>query len=166
MNLTIGGNGSWVRWRGRAAVDLSGRPTVRLALGVDQGRYRLQGQWAPAQFLSGRIFRLTAPVVNIRGDATLKDRILDGQLTAWSAAVHAVARGGLDLANSRFREMRLGVDLVKPPAFFPNMTGENVRMVWTLDGPFRTADYSYRLTSNNVKFDSTGFTALHAEGRG
>jgi translocation and assembly module TamB len=166
MNLSIDGKGSWTRWRGRAAVDLSGRPTVRLALGVDQGRYRLQGQWAPAQFLKGRNYRLAVPVVNIRGDATLKDRILDGQLSASSAALRAVARGALDLGHNTFRDLRLGVDLVKPPAFFPNMTGQNVRMVWTLDGPFKTADYSYRLTSNYVKFDNTGFTALHAEGRG
>src|SRR4029079_16882657 len=47
-----------------------------------------------------------------------------------------------------------------------NMTGRNVRMVWTLDGPFSTADYSYRLTSEFVRFDDTGFTGLHAEGRG
>ena len=62
--------------------------------------------------------------------------------------------------------MRLGIDLLKPPALFPNMTGKNVRMVWTLDGPFATADYSYRLTSDFVQFDDTGFTGLHAEGRG
>src|SRR6476469_618273 len=39
-------------------------------------------------------------------------------------------------------------------------------MVWTLDGPFATADYSYRLTSDYVKFDNNGFIGLHAEGRG
>ena len=59
INLTIGGKGSWTRWRGTAALDLSGRPTARLALGVDSGRYRLQGQWAPAQFLTGKLQRLT-----------------------------------------------------------------------------------------------------------
>ena len=46
------------------------------------------------------------------------------------------------------------------------MTGKGVRMVWTLDGPFATADYSYRLTSDYVQFDNNGFTGLHAEGRG
>ena len=39
-------------------------------------------------------------------------------------------------------------------------------MVWTLDGPFATADYSYRLTSPQVQFDDTGFVELRAEGRG
>jgi translocation and assembly module TamB len=166
MNLDIGGAGSWTRWRGAAKLDLSGRPTARLALGVDSGRYRLQGQWGPAQFLKGKLQRLTSPVVNIRGDATLKDRILDGQLVAGSPELRAVARGALDLANNRFRAMRLGIDLMKPPALFTNMTGRNVRMVWTLDGPFETADYSYRLTSPHVQFDSTGFDDMRAEGRG
>ncbi|MES2137433.1 MAG: translocation/assembly module TamB, partial [Pseudomonadota bacterium] len=166
IDLAIGGKGSWTRWRGSASLDLSGRPTARLGLGVDQGRYRLQGQWAPAQFLRGRLQRLTVPIVTIRGYATLKDRILDGQLVASSPSVRAVARGALDLAHNRYTGLRLGVDLTKPPALFPNMTGRNVRLVWTLDGPFATADYSYRLTSEWVKFDNNGFVGLHAEGRG
>jgi len=166
VNLTIGGNGSWTRWRGSAALDLSGRPTARLGLGVDSGRYRLHGQWAPAQFLTGKFQRLTYPLVTIRGDATLKDRLLDGQLNVSSPELRAVARGVLDLGANRYSGLRLGIDLLKPPALFPNMTGRSVRMVWTLDGPFATADYSYRLTSEFVKFDDTGFTGLHAEGRG
>ena len=166
VNLTIGGKGSWTRWRGSAALDLSGRPAARLALGVDSGRYRLQGQWAPAQFLTGKFQRLTYPLVTIRGEATLKDRLLDGQLNVSSPELRAVARGALDLGANRYRGLRLGIDLLKPPALFTNMTGRSVRMVWTLDGPFATADYSYRLTSDFVKFDDTGFTALHAEGRG
>jgi len=166
INLAVAGKGSWTRWRGTAALDLSNRPTARLALGVDQGRYRLQGQWAPAQFLTGKLRRLTVPMVTIRGDATLKDRQLDGQLTAASPELRAVAKGKLDLARNRYSGMRLGIDLLKPLALFPNMTGKNVRMVWTLDGPFATADYSYRLTSEYVQFDNNGFTGLRAEGRG
>ena len=166
MNLDVGGQGSWTRWRGSAALDLSGRPTARLALGVDSGRYRLQGQWAPAPFLKGKLQRLTVPQVSIRGDATLRNRILEGQLAASSPELRAVARGAVDLAKNRFHGMRLGIDLLKPPALFPNMTGRNVRMVWTLDGPFATADYSYRLTSPHVQFDDTGFDQLRAEGRG
>jgi translocation and assembly module TamB len=166
VNLLIGGRGSWRRWRGTAALDVSGRPAARLALGVDGGRYRLQGQMAPAQFLTGKFQRLTSPIVTIRGDATLKDRLLDGELAAGSPELRAVAKGTIDLANNYYRGMRLGIDLLKPPALFTNMTGKSVRMVWTLDGPFATADYSYRLTSGFVQFDNNGFTGLHAEGRG
>jgi translocation and assembly module TamB len=166
VNLLIGGKGSWARWRGTAALDVSGRPAARLALGVDRGRYRLQGQMAPAPFLTGKLQRLTSPIVTIRGDATLKDRLLDGELAAGSPELRAVARGTIDLANNYYRGLRLGIDLLKPPALFTNMTGKSVRMVWTLDGPFATANYSYRLTSGFVQFDNNGFTGLHAEGRG
>ena len=164
--LAIEGAGSWTRWRGTGALDLSGRPTARLALGFDNGRFRLQGQWAPAPFLKGKLARLTEPVVNIRGDAALKDRFLDGQLILGSRSLRGVARGAVDLAGNRYRGVRLGVDLLRPVALFPNMTGKAVRLVWTLDGPFATADYSYRLTSPGVKFDDTGFVDLRAEGRG
>jgi translocation and assembly module TamB len=166
IDLTIGGDGRWSRWRGFAALDLSGRPTARLALGVDAGRYRLQGRWAPAPFLKGRLQRLTQQVVNVRGDATLEDRQLDGQLSLSSSALRAVARGTIDLGENRYRRMRVGIDLLKPPALFPNMTGRNVRMVWTLDGSFGSANYSYRLSSPQVRFDNTGFVDLRAEGRG
>ena len=46
------------------------------------------------------------------------------------------------------------------------MTGRNVRMLWTLNGPYATARYSYRLTSPSVKFDDTGFVDVRAEGSG
>ena len=166
INLAVGGRGSWTRWRGSAALDLSGRPTARLALGVDEGRYRLQGQWAPAQFLTGKLQRLTAPSVTVRGSATLRDRVLDGELTAASPELRAVAKGAVDLAGNRFRGIRVGIDLLRTTALFPNMTGKGVRMLWTLEGPFATADYSYRLTSDYVQFDNNGFLGLHAEGRG
>jgi translocation and assembly module TamB len=102
----------------------------------------------------------------MHGEATLKNRVLDGELTMATPELRAVAKGAVDLAHNGFRQMRLGVDLLKPPALFPNMTGKNVRMVWTLDGPFETADYSYRLLSDYVQFDNTGFVGLHAQGRG
>jgi translocation and assembly module TamB len=166
LNLTVDGAGSWTHWRGKAALDLSGRPTARLALGFDKGRFALAGEWAPAPFLKGKLQRLTTPLVTIRGDAVLKNRILDGQLEVGSPELRAVAKGALDLANNEFRGVRLGADLLKPAALFPNMSGKGVRLLWTLDGPFATADYSYRLTSPGVKFDDTGFVDVRAEGRG
>ncbi len=166
IDLTISGDGSWSRWRGRAALDLSGRPTARLALGADAGRYRLAGEIASAQFLKGKLQRLTAPVVRVRGDGHLQNRILDGELALTSPSLRAVSRGAIDLGGNRYRNVRVGIDLTRPNALFPNMTGRNVRMVWTLDGPFGRSNYAYRLTSPGMKFDNTGFVDVRAEGRG
>ncbi|HMI41256.1 MAG TPA: translocation/assembly module TamB, partial [Sphingomicrobium sp.] len=166
LDLVIDGQGSWTRWRGSAALDMSGRPTARLALGVDKGRYRLAGTLAPGQFLKGKLMRLTTPQIRVEGAATLKDRQLDGQLTLLSPSLRAVTKGVVDLAENRYRDARVGVDLLRPSALFPNMTGKQVRMVWTLDGPLATATYAYRLTSPQIAFDRTGFVDVRAEGRG
>ena len=166
LQLVVEGDGSWTQWRGRAAMDTSGRPTVRLVLAADNGRYRLSGKLAPAPFLKGKLQRLTAPVIDVRGDGTFARRQLDGELRLASPALRAVARGRVDLAEGAYRDLRLGADLLRPPALFKNMTGRNVRLVWTLNGPFGRADYSYRLTSPGIKFDNTGFTDVRAEGRG
>jgi translocation and assembly module TamB len=166
VDLAITGDGTWTRWRGEAALNMSGRRAARLGLAADEGRFSLRGTLAPSQFLTGRQMRLTAPVVRVSGAGTLKDRILDGEVVLGSAALRVAASGALDLANNRFRAVRIGADLLRPPALFPNMTGRNVRMLVTLNGPFDTAIFTYRLTSPGVKFDETGFIDLRAEGRG
>jgi translocation and assembly module TamB len=166
LDAVITGDGSWSRWNGRGGLNLSGRPTARLRLTATDGRFSLSGAMNPSQFLRGRQMRMTAPVVRVTGSASLRDRILDGQITLGSGALRAVASGALDLANNRFRTVRIGLDLLKPNALFTNMTGRNVRMLITLDGPFGTASYAYRLTSPGVKFDQTGFADVLADGRG
>ena len=166
LDLVVDGDGTWTRWRGRAALDLSGRQVARLSLAADEGSYRLGGRLAPAPFLKGKLQRLTSPVVDVRGQATLRERLLDGELRLASPALRVVARGGIDLAQGAYRDLRLGADLLRPPALFRNMTGRNVRLVVTLDGAFGRADYAYRLASPGIMFDNTGFTDVRAEGRG
>ena len=166
IDLTIDGDGSWTKWRGAAKLRVEGRETANLALGVDSGRYRLTGILAPSPFLKGRLQRLTAPQIRVHGSATFVDRVLDGRVALVSPSLRAVASGAYDFADGRYDEVSLGVDLLRPPALFPNMSGRNVRMVWTLDGPDATADYAYRLTSPQLAFDNIGFVDVRAEGRG
>ena len=166
LDLAITGDGTWTRWRGGAALNLSGRPAARLGLAADEGRFSLRGRLSPSQFLSGRLMRLTQPVIRVAGAATLEDRILDGRLVLGSTALRVASSGALDLANNRFRSVRIGIDLLQPPALFPNMTGRNVRALITLDGDFDTARYAYRLSSPALRFDNTGFIDVRAEGRG
>ena len=61
INLDIGGNGQLDALARNRGARPSGRPTARLALGVDSGRYRLQGKWAPGAVPQGKLQRLTAP---------------------------------------------------------------------------------------------------------
>jgi translocation and assembly module TamB len=166
IDMTIDGAGTWTRWRGSGHLLLAGRLAGELALAADKGRYRLAGTLAPAPFLKGRNQRLTSPFIRVAGAATLKDRILEGELSLASPSLRVVAKGALDLAASRYRKASVGIDLLRPNQLFGNMRGRNVRMLWTLDGPFATATYAYRLTSPEMVFDKTGFLDVRAEGRG
>ncbi len=80
--------------------------------------------------------------------------------------MNVVGTGIIDLARSRFRDLRVGADLLRPPALFPNMTGQKVRLVALLNGPFKSFAFAYRLTSPRVAFDNTGFEDVFAQGRG
>ncbi len=166
IDLTVNGDGSWTRWNGAAQLHLSGIEAANLKLLNESGKFSLSGLVRPSPFAKGKVQRLTMPAVRVNGTATLRDRQLAGDLTLASPELRAVARGTLDLAANAYKGMKLGVDLLQPSAMFPNMRGKNVRMLWTLDGPFATANYSYRLTSPQVFFDNTGFVDVLAEGKG
>src|SRR3546814_3824920 len=46
------------------------------------------------------------------------------------------------------------------------MSGRRGRMTALVNGPFRSANCAYRITSPRVAFDDTGFEDVRAEGRG
>ena len=122
-------------------MDLSGRPAARLALAADNGRYRLGRQAGAGAVPQGQAAAADdARWSTCAARRRSSDRQLDGELRLASPSLRAVGRGRDRLGGGGYRELRLGVDLLKPPALFRNMTGRNVRLVWTLDGPFGRAD--------------------------
>jgi len=166
IRLDLGGDGTWAHWEGSAELDVSGRRTAELRLRMESGRSTLSGWAAPSPFLHGKLQRLTAPRVLVRGNGLFTDRRFDGRLSLLSASLRVEARGLVDLRRSRYEHVQVAAELLRPPALFPNMTGRQVRLAATLDGPFGTAAFVYRLTAPRVAFDNTGFEEVRAEGRG
>lgn len=166
MSAQISGDGVWSDWHGRAQADVSGFHVVDLALAVKSGRYVLSGTLAPAPITHGKVQRLTSPRVRVDGSATLSDRKLDSRLSLRSAALTVKAAGIIDLAQSSFANLNVDLDLLRPPALFPNMTGRDMRLHARFDGPFGTAAFSYVLTTPHVAFDTTGFEAVRIAGSG
>jgi translocation and assembly module TamB len=166
LALAVTGDGTWSRWRGRTLYRLSGKPVVDLALTARDGTYALKGMAAPSPFLAGKMQRMSDPRIAIDGDATLADRRLTLRLAAASPALRVLAKGVLDLAQGGFDAMRIDAALDRPVALFPNMTGRDIRLAVRLDGPFRTATFDYAATATRLAFDTTGFEAVRATGRG
>lgn len=162
----ITGKGSWTVWRGRATLDAGDIRLVELKLAADKGRYALDGTLAPSEFLSGKLHRLTDPIIRVKGAATMADRRLEGSLDLATPSIEISTKGALDLAGNAFDQVELRAALLKPPAFFPNMTGRTIRLLAHFDGPFATAAFDYALTADHVAFDQTGFDVVRAEGKG
>ena len=166
VGFAVAGDGSWSRWRGSAQAAIGAARVIDLRLGVDAGRYALDGTLAPASLLKGRLQRLSQPAIRVAGQATLADRRLDGTLSLRTASLAVDSRGGVDLATSGWRNFVTNIRLLRPPALFPNMTGRNIRARVTLDGAFDRARFDYRLTADRAAFDQTGFEGVRAAGRG
>jgi len=166
LALRIGGKGTWHVWDGSAQGSLGGKKIIDLGLGVRDGRYSLGGRLAPSELLEGKLQRLTQPQIKVLGSATLKDRQLTGQLNLASPALQFAAKGTVDLRAGAFAPLGIDVRLLKPPALFPNMTGRDVHLHATLDGPYGSFAFTYALTSPHVAFDATGFDDLRASGEG
>ena len=164
--LDIHGDGSWKRWRGTGVAEAGGVRVIDLRLANDAGRYALGGTLALGSVTQGKVQRLAAPRVRINGAGALANRRLDGTLSIRSAALSIDAEGGVDLAQSAFRNLRIAARLLQPTALFPNMTGRNIQLRTILDGTFASAAFDYRLTADRFAFDQTGFEVARAGGRG
>jgi translocation and assembly module TamB len=166
VRLDLGGEGSWSRWTGTALLDISGRRTADLSLGMAGGRFQLRGWAAPAPFLRGKLQRLTDPRVAISGAGLFEDRRVDGRLSLRSPSLRVEARGLVDLRRNRYENVQLAAELTRPAAMFRNMSGRQIRATALLNGPVGTARFAYRLTAPRMAFDNTGFEEVRAQGAG
>ncbi|CAN5198116.1 translocation/assembly module TamB domain-containing protein [soil metagenome] len=166
VKIRLGGEGSWTDWHGSLTGDASGNRIAALALTARKGRYDLDGRVSPSLIAAGKLATLTAPSVRVKGNAMLANRRLDTHLAIGSPSLAIGANGVVDLANSAFDGMKIDVRLLKPAALVPNMTGQNVQLKLLLDGTFATASFDYLLTADRAAFDTTGFDAVRASGRG
>jgi len=162
----ISGTGTSSAWKGRATLDVGETRLVELALAVSKGQYLLEGMLAPSSFLKGKLQRLTAPAIRVEGSASLANRKLAGSLAFRSPELEVVGTGALDLAANAYQGVIVDARLISPPALFPNMSGRNIRLHASLEGPFGTAAFTYALTADHVAFDQTGFDIVRASGKG
>ena len=166
VTLDIAGDGSWAQWRGSAVGRIAGARVADLGLAARSGNYTLSGTLAPSPYLTGKLQRLTARRVLVSGAARFEDRRLDGSVTLRSDAIAATATGAIDLATSAYRNVRVDLRLLRPPALFGNMTGRDMRLRAILDGGFDVATFDYRVDAARFAFDNTGFEDAHLVGRG
>ena len=166
LAVSLKGQGDWANWRGALNAHVGPTPLVDLALTGTNGRFALKGRALPNAVLApGPATRLTAPQVDLEGQATLGDRRADVKLVMHSSALAIEAQGLVDLATNSLGKFRVGAQLLTPGAIAPAARGRDVRLDLVLDGPFRTPTIDYRLSAAALAFNTIGIEGLQAQGR-
>jgi translocation and assembly module TamB len=164
LSVTLGGHGDWANWQGRLAALAGGQPLAGLDLSAHAGSFHVSGDLRPAPLLSGPAAALTRPAIRLDLTTVLAQRTADTRLDARSDAFMLHAAGLLDFAHSRLGGLRLDVALTRPAVLAPNVSGRNIRVQATLDGPFATPSVQYRATADAIAFGTTGARGLAVSG--
>jgi translocation and assembly module TamB len=166
ITFQVAGRGAWTDWQGKASGTIAGQPFADLALTGRSGDFRVKGMTRPGLVLpDGPAARLVEPGVSLDLIAKLAERRVDTRLALRSAALKVDAQGLIDLASSRFGNLRVDADLLRPGAIADNVRARDARVQLLLDGPFATPTVTYRATATAIGFGELGIEGLVANGR-
>jgi translocation and assembly module TamB len=163
---SLGGNGTWTNWRGRAKAVLGGKQFADLAVGAKDGTFSMAGPMNPGLLMAAGIPRnLLSPQVQVNLTTKLDQRRADTRLSLTSPAIAVVADGILDLGRSQFQDFKVATRLSRPKVIGPNIDGTDLRLSMVLNGAFRTPFVAYDLRARALTFNETTIELLQARGR-
>ena len=163
---TLGGNGTWTSWRGRAKAILAGREFADLAVGAKDGTFTVSGPMNPGLLMTAGVAKnLLSPQVQVNLTTRLDQRRADTRLVLNSPSIGIVADGLLDLGRSQFQDFKVAARLSRPKVIGPNIDGTDLRVAMVLNGAFRTPFVAYDLRARSLSFNETTIELLQARGR-
>jgi translocation and assembly module TamB len=163
---SIGGNGTWAGWKGRAKAQLGGKAFADLAVGARDGTFTVTGPVNPGMLMAaGPAKNLLSPIVQVNLETRFDQRRADTKLRLNSPAMAIVAEGLVDLGRNQFQDFRVAARLSRPRAIGPNIDGTDVRIAMVLNGAFATPFVAYDLRARTLSFDETTIELLQARGR-
>ncbi|MEG3124830.1 translocation/assembly module TamB domain-containing protein [Sphingomonas sp. GB1N7] len=184
LDATVSGKGSWKAWAGKAVATLGGKSFANLDLAANDGTFKVRGNAHPAlyadtpaegvaQVRAGRnqtpdatnpLAAITAPQVDLSIDAKLDQRKVDTKFQLKSDALAVAGQGLIDLATSRFGQLKVDAKLLTPGAILPNLNGRDVAASLVLDGAFATPTVNYVVQAKSIGFGETRVDDVYASG--
>jgi translocation and assembly module TamB len=163
---SLGGNGTWTNWRGRAKAVLGGKQFADLAVGARDGAFTVAGPMNPGLLMAAGIPKnLLSPQVQVNLTTKLDQRRADTRLSLTSPALAVVADGMLDLGRNQFQDFKVAARLSRPKVIGPNIDGTDLRVAMVLNGAFKTPFVAYDLRARSLSFNETTIELLQARGR-
>lgn len=165
FTVALDGKGDWRRWDGNLRARSGGEEAADVALGARNGRFTAKGDMQPSLFLAeGVISDAFAPSTTIDMAATFAERRADISGTIASAALSVAADGVVDMAESRFSDLALDIELLRPGFLAENVSGRNVAAKVLLNGSFAEPVIAYSVTGERLAFDGTTLEGFAASG--
>ncbi|AUW58405.1 hypothetical protein C1T17_10120 [Sphingobium sp. SCG-1] len=165
LTMTLDGKGSWQAWNGKLLTTAPQGRLVDISLAARNGTFTAKGPLRPGLVMEGPVERLTSPELALDMTATLAERRMNLRGSLRSSALAANVDGLIDLAKSRFGNLKVNAQLLTPGAIMEKVRGRDVRAAVVLDGPFATPFIDYDVTAAQLAFDATGIEGLRASGR-
>ncbi|MBU2342308.1 MAG: translocation/assembly module TamB domain-containing protein, partial [Alphaproteobacteria bacterium] len=164
LRVRLNGSGSWESWNGRLAADLAGSEFARLRLAARDGTFTLAGPTRIARLFEGPTAALLGPILDLDLAGALDERRVTLSGGVASDAVRLTTNGLVDLGESAFEDLRLGLVLLKPSALAENLSGNGLRGQLLLDGDFATPGVRYAINANRLVMNDMGLRNFSATG--
>jgi translocation and assembly module TamB len=162
---TLSGRGSWQKWDGALAAQMSGEEVADLALTARDGTFTAKGTAAPVKVMADSLLvRALSPVATIDMAATFENRVADLKGSIASAAMVTGVSGVADLGEGRFDDFALDIRLLRPAIIATNISGTNVRGKALLNGAFAEPTIAYSASATRLAFDTTVLEGFSVSG--
>ena len=150
LALQVNGAGRYSDWHGRARLAQASLTLADLALANRAGRYSFIGPVQPGPWSSGAMAQALGPRIELRGEGTLTNAVLSGQVAALARGFAMTAKGSADLAHNALNQVRVTARTRDPALFGAGTRVETGLLEATLDGPLRALTVAHRITAARI----------------
>lgn len=149
--LEMDGQGSWSHWQGNLVGQMGGAPLVNARLTAQDGRYRLAGTAFPGDRVAGLFAGALGRQVGFTAEGTLAEAVAEGTFAIDGAGLDMDGAGGVDLAERRWRGLRLVARVQDPALLGAGLRLADARVEALLDGPLGALRVPHLITVGRLQ---------------
>ena len=166
LSATLAGTGNWQKWDGALRAAAGAEQLADIALTARTGTFTAKGLAKASDLLGdGPLGNALAPQATINLAASFDRRVANVTGSVASAAIIIAADGIVDLGKAEFDGLAVDFRLLRPALLAPNVSGQNMRGKFLLDGAFAAPSVNYAISADRLAFDATVLEGLTATGK-
>ncbi|MGB3738119.1 MAG: translocation/assembly module TamB domain-containing protein [Pontixanthobacter sp.] len=146
----IDGRGNYAKWAGDLIVDRAGDRLAALDIVQTDGLYRIKGQVAPQDLLTGLGARAAGRRVAMGAVGRFADRQWNGGIALRGRGLQVKGAGAIDLAENAIRDFDFQAELRDPQLFGRDIRMTGATLSGRAEGAFDDLAIDHRLTADRL----------------